>query len=95
MSWDSPTPMTREEMTRKVQEVLSGILEDRRAITVSELGEFDDHVLNYWVEEFMKHSFKILRHAKAASLLMDHRKVDKTHIDTAIKQIAKTCEFQN
>lgn len=90
MSWDQVTPtMNASEMVTKVQGLIIEQMENHRQISVSDLGEFNEEVINFWVEELFKLGFKILRNAKAAALLGEGSKVDKTHIEIAIRKITK------
>lgn len=56
---------------------------------VTDLGEVEQATLNYWADKTIKFAFKVLRHAKAASLVMEQSSVDKDHIDMAFSQLTK------
>lgn len=89
MSWDQQPTMNQDQMISKVQAVITEILESHRQVTVSGLGEFNNDILNHWSEELVKLGFKILRNAKAVSLLADQHKVERRHIDIAFNQVIK------
>lgn len=90
MSWDRQVPdLTQELLRQKIQECITESLETNNQALVTDLGEIDSTILSYWAGKIAKISFKILRHAKAASLVMDHSNVDKHHIDIAIQQLVK------
>lgn len=89
MSWGTAPTTNVEEMTRKVRGILTELMENDQAISVMDLGDFNDDVIYYRIDELVEFGFKILRNAKAAQLLGSKAKVDKTHIAIAFSKLTK------
>lgn len=88
MSWDRLVPdLTQELMRQKIQECISETLETNNQALVTDLGNFELATLEHWADITTKFAFKILRHAKALSLVMDQNKVDRTQVDDALAQL--------
>lgn len=88
MSWDQ-TPLTQEAMKKKVRESISEAVATSNLALVPDLGEIDVAVLNDWADRVVKFAFKILRNAKAISLVMDEDKPDRPHIAMAFAYLTK------
>lgn len=87
MSWDQTVPdLTQELMRQKVQDCITETLETNQA-TVTELGKMEQAILEHWADVTTRFAFKVLRYAKAISLMMDLNKVDKAQIDTAFARL--------
>lgn len=89
MSWDDPPALTQEMVTRKLMEVIQECLANNRPVSITDLGNIDGQVMDYWAEKVSAFAFKVLRHAKATALMRDQAKVDKVHIDIALYHLTK------
>lgn len=90
MSWDQATQeLTQELMRQKVQDCIRETLETSNQASVTDLGKIDLITLEHWADITIKFAFKVLRRAKAISLVMDKNNLDKAQVDSAFAQLIK------
>lgn len=76
-------------MRQKVQDCITETLETSNQALVTDLGKIELATLEHWADLSIRFAFKVLRRAKALSLVMDQKKVDKSQIDSAFAQLTK------